>query len=413
MASTQLGTSTLSDSITHGRNVVLAGSRLYATWTDGTNVVYQYSDDDGASWSTKATIDSGTRMPTAFYDATNGRLNFVYAGGNSTSFGLRLRAITSNVTSGTPGALTTTNIIDAGGTNSGVVRAYAFHSDTGTNPRYWIIALKVTASSVYETRVWYCDAGSAADVAANWTNGTDGSAPQNADFKNLGGTSDANTSKCGVGVHWQVASVDGVTFVMQEGSADTACVTVTFDPTAATPTPGTVGTVTGSTEDNPLSVFNQGALIAIGAVDDYLVFGCHERTAGTWDFFKTVDGTTWTAPTGWDALTMGYCQITTDGTDFYLLYSTPYGVLATADENLEYRKLTKSSDAMGSGIAFSDTQGNAISAPPHTGTAKLYALYRGSTASPYTVRSDFAVIEEEPPSSPQKKIQVIRSNLCW
>ena len=388
MASVSVGTTTDAATITHGRNIVYVPSsnRVYVIYFDGTNLVYEYSDDN-ANFSSPVTITNFAAAVTAFYDSVNSRLNIVYGGGNNANTGLSMRAITSNAATGVPGALTTETVIDAGGSNLGVVRPYAFHSATGSNPRYWVIATKLTAATTYQTRAWYAGAGATADAGANWSS---------TNFTDLGANSDSNSSKCGVGIYWQVSGVDKVTLVFQEGSSDTDHETVTFDPTAATPTPGTVGVVTGSAHHNPVNIFGEGAILAIAAKSDYLMVSSFETTSNDVNFFKTVNGTTWTKPSGWADLVMGRHQLASDGTNFYLLYADAYGALATTDENLSYRKITTATDAMGSAVAFSDTQGNGVSVPEQTGAFNLLVFYRGSTASPYTVRFDFVDITVAP-----------------
>lgn len=386
MASTQLGTTDQASTITHGRNIVLASARLYAVWSDSTDLVYQYSDDDGVTWSSKTVISTGESLrASAFYDSVNGRLNFVYAGENTTSAALSMRAVTSNVTTGVPGALTTETVIDAGGANLGIVFPYAFHSATVTNPRYWIIAMKVTAAATYETRAWYATAGVSADTAGNWVT---------TNLTNLGANSNAVASHMGAGHYWTIAGADRVTLVFADGNVNASTVNtfeaVTFDPTAATPTPGTVTVITASQgADGIPDTFANGLLVSLAAKADYLVLGfLNGPTAGTWDFLKTVNGTTWTEPTGWNGLTMGRCQIALSGSDFYLVHTLSYGAISNSAQALRYRKITAASDNMGGVTAYSDTDGNGVAVPINTGTTKLYGFYRGSIANPYTVRAD-------------------------
>lgn len=385
MASTQLQTVTEASTITHGRVLCLASARLYAILNDGTNLVYQYSDDDGVTWSSETTIAAGSSLRgSAMYDSVNGRLNICYAGANSTSTALKFRAITSNVTTGTPGALTSETTIDAGGSNLGVQFPYMIHSATVSNPRYWIIAGKFTALSTQETRAWYVNAGTDADTGGNWSSNN---------FTNLGTNSGSVSIKEGIATYWTVSSADKVTMIFRNdgGGGAQSWEAVTFDPTAATPTPGTVTTVTSSSADHIDGNIN-GALVAIGSKADYLVFGRVNSTDSNWDFFKTVNGTSWSNPSGWTDLTMGRCQIALSGSDFYLIHTESYGLLTNSAQTLKYRKITASSDTMGGVTTFSDTAGNGVAVPLNTGTSKLYGLYRGSTASPYTVRSDFVSI---------------------
>lgn len=381
--------SALGDAITHGRNLVRVPStgRLFSVYNDGTNGLYSYSDDDGATWETPVTTFAGSnlRMQSAFYDAANNRLNIACANGNNTAGALRFRAITTNADQGTPGSLSTEVQIDAGGTNLGVIRPYAFYSDTSSNPRYWIVAAKYTAAAVIESRAWYVDAGTDADTAGNWST---------TNFENLGSNSDSEPQKGIVGVHWKIAGNDRVTLVMCEGSSDAALDSVTFDPTAATPTPGSTTTFGSSHQPTLVS---DGMVVSVIAKDDYLVATCFEATTGDVNFFKTVDGTTWTQPgADWVDELMGYHQLASNGTDFYVVYANAYGDLSSTDHPLEYRKLTTSSDVWSAGVAFSDTEGNGIAVPENTGTTNLFAFYRAGTVSPYSLRSDLVSIAAPP-----------------
>lgn len=347
--SVQLQTVTAAVPFSHARSIATAGARLWAAFYDGTNYVYQYSDDSGATWSSEVTVRAADVRGSLFYDSTNTRINFATAGANSSSTSLQLHSISSNVTSGTPGSITTTTI-DAGGANAGVQWPYALVSPTATNPRYWVIAKKTTAASTFETRVWYCAAGAAADTAGNWST---------TNFTNLGGNSDANTNKLGTGAYWTVAGASRVTFVIALASPN-SFEAVTFDPSATTPTPGTVTAVPSSVVTDSISPDTDGGTFAVSAKADYLVFGrMRSATSSLWDFWKTVNGTTWTNPTGWQGLTMGRAQIATDLTDFHLLHSETYGAAATTAQTIVRRQITVVGDVMGGapGIGPGTTSG--------------------------------------------------------
>lgn len=389
MASTQI--TTVTDAVPfapQARAIELAGTRLYVAYQNGSNLVYRYSDDDGGTWSSETTVASGSSLYPAgiVYDSTNSRLEIAYAGGNSITQKLAKRAITSNVTSGTPGSLNTETVIDAGTSSTGVSWAYMFSSPTVTNPRLWIIGSKVTGASTYETRAWYVAMGSSSDTAGNWTS---------SNFQNLGSNSNSETPKHGIGVHWTISGNDRVTLIFgsnQDAPFDYEA--VTFDPTATTPTPGTVTADlfnlagSGSTFDT----YANGPGIALAGKADYLVFGRLDRNTGTWDFFKSTNGTSWTTPSGWTGLTMGRAQITKSSSDFYIVHTDSYGAISTTAQTLRYRKITTSSDTMGGVTTFSDTSGNPVTVPLNTGTSKLYGVYRGGTSSAFTFRSDFVSI---------------------
>lgn len=380
MASTQVTTTSQPTTITHGRCLERAGSRLWAAVNNGTDLVLYYSDDDGVSWSSPITVASGSSLrASVVYDTVNSRLNVAYAGSNDATdnIGLKMRAVTTNAATGTPGALTTETVIDAGGTNAGVQYIHMVHSPTASNARYWIIGQKTTAASTYETRVWLCAAGSAADTAGNWST---------TNFTNLGANSNGSGGHSGIGCYWKVSGADRVTFIFGSAEGTQDYEAVTFDPSAATPTPGTV-TVDIAAGAIP-EFFGNGALIAAAAKDDYLVFGRFDNGAATWSFYKTVDGVSYSTPSGWGGLTMGRCQIAKSGGDFYLLHTDSYGAIGSSAQTLRYRKLTAAGDNMGGTTVFSDNAGNGVTVPADTGTSKLYGLYRGSTADPYTVRSD-------------------------
>ncbi|RDI73315.1 hypothetical protein Gocc_2915 [Gaiella occulta] len=390
MASVELQTVTSSTPFVHAPGLVRAGSRYYAIYADGTNLVYKYSDDNMATWSSSVTIATGSanNKPAAVYDATNGRLNICYAGGNSTSTSLRFRAITTNVASGVPGALTTEQTIDAGGTNLGVIYPYIVHSDTATNPRYWIVAFKVTAASTYETRAWFVAAGSAADTAANWST---------TNFTNVFANSSSNTQRGAAAAFWTASGSPKLTIV-SFGTSGVQMKSVTFDPSAATPTPGTITTF--GTAPTSVDIFANGPMIAAAGVTDACVM-CYTDTSGsgTVAFYSTSDGTTWTALTS-GSVTGGRCSLGVSAAgDVYAVHTDTYGAIGTTAQTLSSRKIASPYTTLGAASAFSDTAGNPVSVAISLGSSLLACLYRGSTASPYTLRSDSVSIAAAAPAA--------------
>lgn len=406
MASTQIQTS--SSSIGGGlggggslHTLARAGSRVWALVQGGvsgssTFLNLWYSDNDGGSW-TEKTIGAAADSASIIGSITTGlngatwELHGCFAGGpGGTSVALTHFSIISNADSGTPGTVNLTTV-DAGGANLGVDVPSICVSPTGSNPRVWIAATKTTAVNTFESRAWFAAMGTATPTFST-TN-----------FTNLNGATTTSWHESMVDcAYWKVSAADKVTIVvLNRPPTPDIWKAFTFDPTAATPTPGS-GTTFGP-GDIPSDVALDGPLHSLFGKDDYLVFGRHQATAGTVDFYKTVNGTSWSSPSGWTGLTMGRFQGGSDGTDLWLVQSASFGALGTTVQQLQYRKITTSSDTLGGVTNFSDTNGNSVAVPRLTGTSNLYGVYRGSTASPYTVRSDFVSIggaaDTTPPGS--------------
>lgn len=392
MASTQIQTSSLSSGpvFTHGREIAKTTSRLWALVQGGasgsdTGLNLYYSDNDGGSWTKHSDVDTAADVigtVHAYQDTGVWKLIVAWAGSDTNTKALKTATVASNVDTGTPGALSAANTVDAGGANAGNQWPAIFSTDTASNPRVWIVWEKMTAATpTYECRAAYA----AFSALTSWAT---------TNFTNLGATAGSSQGHYGTGVYWTVSAADKATIAFIDPGSR-AYKSVTFDPTATTPTPGTVTTVYTDSTFMQSGQPTDGPTMTMSAKADYLVFGAYDpsNTSGTWTFKKTVNGTAYTTPTGWSAVSgMGRASITTDGTNFWLVHSSSFGTLSSSAQTLQYREITTSSDTLGGVTAFSDTAGNGVSTPRNTGTSKLYAVYRASTASPYSCRSDFVSI---------------------
>jgi len=369
-----------------------------------TGVNLFYSDNDGGSWTkpTGGDLDSSTANFAVAIDAAQDPDTSVWevhcawaaaATAISTSAPLKHANVLSNVDTGTPGTVTV-NTADAGGANAGVCYPSLTLSLSSTNPKVWIVAAKVTAAGpTFENRVWRAAAATASPAYTTYND-------INSTSSSTGSSNNVNAYG-GCAAYWTVSGSSKLTIVVKHKSG-TTCDAFTFDPTAASPVLGSATNFTAGSWDTVEEVF--GPLMVINAKADYLVFGRNVvGTAATWSFYKTVNGTSWTNPTGWTSLTMGRANLASDGTDFWLLHTQTYGTTGTTAQQLQYRKITTSSDTMGGVTNFSDTNGNPVSVPRDTGTSKLYGGHRASTVSPYSVRSDFVSIggaaDTTPPGS--------------
>lgn len=406
MASTQIQTTSLGNTPFQpsGHAITRAGTRIWIIVSGGqsgsdTGVNLYYSDNDGGTWTKPTGGDLDTTSSIVSIEAVlNGATwelhccwsGFDFAGAQP----LKYANILSNVASGTPGTVTVSTV-DAGGANASICFATLFLTPTGSNPRVWMVGAKQTAATTVENRAWLGAMGTASPSFST-TN-----------FTNLGSSSATDTtpaSNGGQGVYWSVSAANKATIVAKKRGTPGSYDAFTFDPAAATPTPGSATNFAAmDTGTNWSSDEDHGDLQALNAKADYIVFARHNRTAGTVEFYKSVNGTSWSQPTGWTALTMGRMQISSDGTDFWIVHAASFGNVTNTSQVLKYRKITTSSDTMGGVTTFSDTNGNPVSVPRNTGTSNLYCMYRGSTASPYTVRSDFVSIggggDTTPPGS--------------
>jgi hypothetical protein len=400
MASAQVQTtSTKAPFADSGVALALAGSRLWAAVQGGgsgsdTGLNLFYSDNDGATW-TKPTggdldTDGGQKPSLCTYQISSvWKLAVVWAGGNSSSNYLKYAEITSNVNSATPGSITTSTI-DSGGTNLGCSWPSLFVTATASNPRIWVVFEKWTTATSIETRAAYAAAPAGAGA---WST---------TNFTNLASLNTTSQGHYGTGWWWTISAADRATICMED-QAGQQFRAFTFDPTAASPTPGSATNFAALTGGFQGGQESDGPAFCAVAKADYAIFGRYDDTAGTWSFYKSVNGTTWTTPSGWTGLTMGRAALAYDGSsDFYLVHGTSYGDIATTASAGLYRKITASGDGMGGTASFSDTNFNPVTVPQNTGTSKLYAVYRAGTAANYSVRADFASIGGggSPPAPP-------------
>lgn len=395
MASTQIQTSGLPNepnSNTH--NMARAGSRIWVIVSGdsngsdtGTNLFY--SDNDGGSWTkpTGGDLDTANGTYQVSIDAAlvgaTWELHMCWAAGDATyDKALKHSNILSNVDSGTPGTITT-NTVDAGGANAGIFNPSIAISPSASNPKVWIVGGKCTAAGpTVENRLWRAPATTASPTYTSYNDINSTSASI--------GSGTISNAYSGCLAYWSISAAVKMTVIVKH-RVGTTYDSFTFDPSAASPTLGSATNFSTGSFDN--SVEQSGPLCFVNAKADYLIFGRNTAsTAATWDIFKTVNGTSWSNPTGWTAITAGYMNSAYDGTNFWLLHGASYSSPGTTVVVLKYRLITVSSDNMGGVTTFSDTSGNPVSTPRDTGTTKLYGSYRGSTSSPYTVRSDFVSI---------------------
>lgn len=384
MASVQITTTTNDRGLFCTEDIVAAGSRLWAAFADGAIAVVVYSDDNGASWTSITAFTAGSSAVSCHVWNNAGTwwlIAVASAGQGGTTAALQVKTITSGVDSGTPGAFSAATSIDVGGTNLGVAGHAACVAATATNPRMWIVARKTTASGIHEIRGWYCPLASVL-TAGSWVS---------TNFTNLGSQSGSNVTKFGKPVWWTVGGADKLTVLCHkvQGLTSQTYNSFTFDPTATTPTPGTATALTMLDTTTFVAGNTEGHAFDVAAKAGYLVFGTIRNSGASptqWDFFKTVDGTTWSNPTGWTAITAGRATIAGDGTDFHLVHNATYGASASTASAYTWRKISTAGDGMAAGTAFSDTSG--CQAFSGVGGGYLVVIYRAGTASPYPVRAD-------------------------
>lgn len=391
MASVQIATTTSPVPFAHAPSVCYAGTRLWMCYSDGSNLQLRFSEDNGVNWSSPITVKAGNYKGSILYDAVNGRLNVAYALGNSSTGALFFRAITSNVASGTPGSLTTELTIDAGGTDLGVNWPYMIHTPTASFPRYWIGAMKHTDATHAQTNVWYCAAGSAADTLGNWFS-----------LPDILNRSDSDRSKNPVLQHWTVAGADKVTVIGTKAAPTANHDVVTITPDISTPsTTGVTRSVAAYSGSSPVDFYANGPTLAISGAADILLFGRLDHSDDKWDFYYSTDGVTFTALTSGTNIPSSRAALLKFGSDFYVICETAVWTTSDAVSAMEYRKITSPFTTLGSGTAFSDNNANPVQAPPTTAlTDRIVAVYRSSTASPYSVRYDEVAIGGAPPPGP-------------
>jgi hypothetical protein len=400
VASVQIVTSTYAAPLWEAtQGVVAAGSRIWTGFNSGAGVVYYYSDNAGSSWTqhVDAAPSSATNRHVTLATGNDGTTQHLYAEYESNqgddAGGGGFRNVHSNVLSGTPGALTG-GTLEAGGTNLGASYPSSFLTPTGTNPRLWIIERRKTAATAYEMRVLYATLWTNPDTATN--------------YATLSALSSTSVMKMGQGAFLTIAAANRACIVgINPAVTPNTLNAYTFDPTAATPALGTAtsfgalastnvfdtttsawGTTPGPTEQPQF---------CMAARNDYIVAGRRDATAGTWSFYKSVNGTTWTTPTGWTGLSgIGRAAIASDGTDFFIVHTDTYAIKSSA-ANLQARKITTATDTLETAQTFSDNQAGSFTISVAGGT--LHCVYRSGTVSPYSVRYDSIATSTLAPST--------------
>jgi len=367
----------------------VAGTRIWTSIvhansaTETGNYLY-YSDNNGQSWSQGPAFSTGTSASNTLMAAVSVSgtwyLHCISGGYNSQSAAMTARYLSSGVDSGTPGAFSAVLNVDVAGTNLGCGPQSMWVTDTASNPRIWVACRKTTAATTYETRLFYCPVGSAAGTAGNWVS-----------LNNVGALSGSAGSKWSMGRQLTVAGVKKCLFVVLHGQGLTTddYYSYVFDPSAASPAVGSPATFAAMTtgRKHPTSTAD-GPYQVVAVKDDYAVFGRVNGSGQTsWDFFKTVDGVTWTQPTGWSGVPAGKADLCCDGTNFFVVYNTTTGSYSSNVSAFSYRRITAAADGLLPAAPFSDTSGAIAACYAQSGT--FSALYRDGTASPYNVRADY------------------------
>jgi hypothetical protein len=392
MASTQIQTSSREDALyCSGHQLDKAGSRFWQVIPGGSGGsdtgVNLWRSDDGSTWTKVADLTAANNVIAALkcYQDSGGTWHVAVAEaaqGGAADVALNLYQIHSNVDTGTPGAVVTTTI-DAGGAGVGAWWPCIEHSPTGSNRRLWISGTKQTAAGTFKASIWYAGEGTTADTAGNWTrldpainNGTQNAAPAMCVYA---------PDLAGAGAHRIVH------FAGNDDVDPWRVDSYVFDPAAATPALGSANAGPALTTGTvpPAEWGTDGPLMACGALSGYVVFARHDKPSGTIDFYKSTNGTSWSQPNaGWIDLPGGRVAITKSGSNLLVVHAATFGAAATTSQALKYRLITASSDTMGGVSDFSDQNGNPVTVPYDTGTSALVVVYRGSTASPFTVRFD-------------------------
>jgi hypothetical protein len=401
VASVQITTSTYAAPFWEAaQGVVAAGSRIWTGFNTGAGVVYYYSDNAGSSWTqhVDAAPSTATNRPVALATGNDGTTQHFYAVYESnqgdSGGGGGYRNIHTNVSSGTPGALAG-GTFEAGSPN-GVAFASLFLTPTGTNPRIWALERYQTAATpTYELRVRYATLWTNPDTIGNWSNLT-------------GTLNTASTMKVAQGAFLTIGGANRACIVMlNPGVTPNTLNAHTFDPTAATPALGTATSFGALASTNVFDTTTSAWGLTPGpteqpqfcmaAKNDYIVAGRRDATAGTWAFYKSVDGTTWTTPTGWTGLSgIGRAAIASDGTDFFIVHTDTYAIKSSA-ASMQVRKITAATDTLGAAQSFSDNQAGSFTISVAGGT--LHCVYRSGTVSPYSVRYDSLATSTLAPAS--------------
>lgn len=341
-----------------------------------------YSDDDMRTWTDLMQVDSNTSSRAhaicAYQDSSAAwHLAVITTGGNQAATALTIRQIHSNVATGVPSSTVPTSVqIGAVAANQGMSWPTIIHTPTSTNRRLWVGVRKGTGSSLFERQLYFCAEGTAADTSGNWSN---------TNFTNIG------TSNDNLGRH-----VGDMLFNYVSGSPRLHTVFLdpntplyrrfSFDPSAATPTPGTVTTL--RTGAGQYDAATYGSQISMAGQDDEVLVAFHNQIAGTVEVMRSADGITWETPTGWDGITGAWPHLRKIGNNYALAYSTSATLTTMTAQQIRII----SGDTMGSAEALSDTNGLAPHLVPIDENEEVGINYLSGT-SPYSLRQDFKSVD--------------------
>lgn len=381
MASTLIGTTSFNPpllSAVHSR-VITPGGRYYVMYLQGSNdLVLRYSDNGGATWSSAISVAAinGWGKLVAYNDGTQDHLEIFYAGGNGSATGLFHRAIRSNVSSGTPGSLTTEITIQlaSAGVN-GVSWLSAWVSNTGTRPRIWVTGQFWDTATNRSQKLWYAGTGSGADTLGNWTAIAD-----------IGSNLDANSNKFAKGCFVTIGGNPRCVIVMTSGGSATPNFfkSAVFDPTVLTPSVGTLNTpimTLPSTNDFDDMDAAMPMFDLVGK-NDYLVCARGRGASiGTWDIFSSTDGATWTSRGNVPA---SHLALTKHGSDFSAVYVNGNIFDYTVVNDIQKVDYIAASNTVGTAQTISDRQGPYPNIPDDTGATALALSYPSGLTNFYS-----------------------------